>query len=326
MKARALLDTFVSRLQTKKPPIKDITINNYVNSIKRIITNVFFDIEEKDININTIKSNFILINNYLQTVKSIPSILTILMSIIVLIKCFKEEFDDNELHLQLYVDLYTQYHSKQQEFYVNNIKSDKEKDNWISKEIIEDKWNELNNLVNTMKFNIRDNLEVYQRFLILSLYTMIPPIRNDYTIVKVTHKIDSELDVNYNYIDVVNKQLILNKYKTDKCYGTKYIDIPDDLMDIIIKWEQIKKDFYKNDLQSSFMLINITNTKPMSNTTMIYYLNKVFAPKKISSTMLRKIYLSEKYPVIHSQKEREDDAYIMGHKVNMATTVYSKKI
>ena len=45
--------------------------------------------------------------------------------------------------------------------------------------------------------------------------------------------------------------------------------------------------------------------------------------KKISSTMMRKIYLSDKYSEVNDEKEK--DAKIMGHDVKTANLVYTKK-
>ena len=41
----------------------------------------------------------------------------------------------------------------------------------------------------------------------------------------------------------------------------------------------------------------------MTNNGLTKYLNKIFKPKKVSTTLLRKLYLSEKYPVIHNRKD-----------------------
>ena len=55
------------------------------------------------------------------------------------------------------------------------------------------------------------------------------------------------------------------------------------------------------------------------------YLNKIFKPKKVSTTLLRKLYLSEKYPVVHNRKDMKKDAYVMGHSVSTQQGIYRKK-
>ena len=63
----------------------------------------------------------------------------------------------------------------------------------------------------------------------------------------------------------------------------------------------------------------------MTNNGLTKYLNKIFKPKKVSTTILRKLYLSEKYPVIHNRDDMKKDAYIMGHSVETQQGIYRKK-
>jgi hypothetical protein len=51
-------------------------------------------------------------------------------------------------------------------------------------------------------------------------------------------------------------------------------------------------------------------------------LNKLFNPKKVGSSMLRHIYLTEKYG--DKLNELEDDAEAMGTSTNMAQSTYIK--
>ncbi len=64
---------------------------------------------------------------------------------------------------------------------------------------------------------------------------------------------------------------------------------------------------------------------PMKHNTLTKYINKIFYPKKVSTTLLRKIYLSEKYPVVNTYREQLLDSHIMGHSVGTQKMIYSKK-
>ena len=139
-------------------------------------------------------------------------------------------------------------------------------------------------------------------------------MRNDYAQMKVYH----EKEVNgENYIHLKKKIIILNKYKTSKTYGEKEIDISDKIIKLIKRWVDITGNEY--------LLINIRDRNPMTNNGLTKYLNKIFKPKKVSTTLLRKLYLSEKYPVVHDRKDMKKDAYIMGHSLDTQQGIYRKK-
>jgi len=72
--------------------------------------------------------------------------------------------------------------------------------------------------------------------------------------------------------------------------------------------------------------VNTTDLKSLSRNNLTKCLNKIFEPKKVSSTMLRKVYLSNKYPVTHTFEEMSKDASIMGHDILTARKIYSKKM
>jgi hypothetical protein len=62
----------------------------------------------------------------------------------------------------------------------------------------------------------------------------------------------------------------------------------------------------------------------MSQVSLTQYLNRIFM-RNISTTMLRKSYLSEKYPVTHTTSEMQRDADAMKHSVGVQQTIYRKK-
>jgi len=62
--------------------------------------------------------------------------------------------------------------------------------------------------------------------LLLCMYTMIPPQRNDFYDVSFDGSTD-------NHIDLDKKVLVMRNYKTHSRYGDRYIDLPDELIDEI---------------------------------------------------------------------------------------------
>ncbi len=323
-----------NKIKEFKPKIKDSSIRSYLLNIKKISKELF----KSDKPSILYFIDFLSIHEYINNMKSIASRKNMTTSILVLIKSYSYESNDKPISSDI-ITMYINYHkelSKEQDnSYLDNIKTEREKDNWISGDDISIKISSLQDSINNDKNkNTRKYVDKVQQHLVLSLYTLLPPLRNDYAIVKILDIVNNStpkeidydtLDMSYNYIDINNNMLLLCKYKTDKFYGIKKINIPKELMDIIIRWEKIKKDYFKDRLIHSFLLLNTTNATSMKYNTLTKYINKIFYPKKISTTLLRKIYLSEKYPVVSTFRQMQEDSYIMGHNIEMAKKIYSKK-
>lgn len=308
----------MNRLKNKilkvKPDLKESSIENYITNIKKLSEYL----NMKKFNIKYLK-DYESIIDFLDN-KSEFSLSTkknYMTSILVVIKT--ETFDKNV------VNAYTEYHKnlsqKQTDIYYDNSMNEKEKDNWISIDEIKTKIDSLRKLINANPHNI---IDIFQQYLILNLYTLLPPLRNDYAGDMILLKNDSKSNESCNRIILSKKEMILCEYKTSKTYGKKIIVLPDDLVRILEEWLVLRK---QREINSNFLLIKITNyNEKMSKNLLTKYLNKIFYPKKISTTILRKVYLSEKYPVIHTYREMQKDAYIMSHDINTAKLIYSKKI
>jgi len=148
--------------------------------------------------------------------------------------------------------------------------------------------------------------------MILSLYTLINPRRNkDYSLMKIASNTDDE---NHNYLVIDKKdkmKFILNKYKTDKKYHSVEIEIPDDLKEVIqlyLKYHPLKAELKKKEYDFPF-LVDETGKGLKNSTEITKILNKVFG-KKISSSMLRNIFLTDKYGDV--MEELKSDVKHMG--------------
>jgi hypothetical protein len=128
----------------------------------------------------------------------------------------------------------------------------------------------------------------------------------------------SELKPDYNYLDVKNKQFIFQCFKTDKTYKTQTIDIPKELMDVITLYLKFRKE---KTNQMPF-LIKPDGSPFESINAVTRILNKIFK-KKISVSLLRNIYLTDKYS--KENKEKALDATAMATSVNMIDNNYTKQ-
>lgn len=315
-----------------KPDIKDSSINAYLNAIKKICKELF---NSEKYSLKYFKDTESVLA-YLDTIQVIATRKNVCTAIIVVLKANLNATSDitNKNKISELLPIYTNYHKelavKQNDSYLDNEKTDKEKDNWITQEEITDKIEELNkklgNLTKkTAKFkgNKRSYIDTFQMYLVLNLYTMIPPIRNDFANLEITDSdVYSESD-KVNFINLKTKELILTNYKTVKSYGIKKLPLPDELIKLIEKYIKVR-ELYLGETKA--LLVNTTNLEPMKANGLTKYLNKIFSPKKVSTTLLRKSYISSKYIVTHSMREREQDSIFMGHSVGMASNVYSKKL
>lgn len=161
-----------------------------------------------------------------------------------------------------------------------------------------------------------------QDYLILNLYYLIPPIRNDYVAVDVYESLPLLTSSQTNYISLYDKKLYLNRYKTDKKYGALVLDIPEKIIGIIRQLLDKRRELQINNMHA--LLLN-ADLKRMTKTNLIHNLNRIFG-KKVSVTVLRKSYISEKYPVVNTVEDMEEDAKKMGHSVAMQQSTYRKRI
>jgi hypothetical protein len=150
---------------------------------------------------------------------------------------------------------------------------------------------------------------------VLSLYTNIPPRRNDYSNMYVIRKkSESTADTSKNYLDIPNKKFIFNVFKTVKKHGQQTADINELLMNDI-------KLYLKHTGNNEKFLV-LQNGQEINKTNgLTRLLNKIFAPKKISSSLLRHIFLTEKFgensEAAKVDAEREHIANAMGHTTAM---------
>jgi len=186
-----------------------------------------------------------------------------------------------------------------------------QKENWITWDQVIEIYDKIKSEIKITKKKISDSMfNKLLKYVILSLYILLPPRRNlDWMKMIISFNGDTE-DKKYNYLDVKNKQFIFNVYKTSSKYGEAKIPIPEKLMEVLDVYIN-NHPLYNKKLPHNIPLLVYYNGKPFEKVNSITrILNKIFN-KKISSSMLRHIYLSSKYG--DDLKEREKDAKIMGH-------------
>jgi len=206
-----------------------------------------------------------------------------------------------------YVDMMNTDADKTKENYEKQEKTDKQEQNWIDYEDVVDLWNSRYKKMKTILYNSepKDKREKQElsRFMAQTVTGGIffTPRRSEWIYVKVRNY-DPKTD---NYLDMKNNEFVFQKYKTAKQYGEERVTFPKEFKAILAR--------YIKCVDNDYLLFN-KNEAPMTNVNLTQSLNSIYG-KKISTTMLRHIYLSHKFKDMPSLVELQDTAKGMGHSV-----------
>ena len=205
--------------------------------------------------------------------------------------------------------------------------SEKQQSQYVPFERLVELWAELKILA---KFPNKKNysmsqIQTYQNFLIISLYTLLDPERNDYIMKVVTDKQFKMLDKDdikkQNFLVKSTKgglKFVINEYKTSRFYDEKVIVIEGRLKTIINKWLKMNK--------SKNFLINRSGNPLTANnlTKRIKYITGKYLGegKSFGTNMIRHIYTSDKFNKV--LKEMEQTSKNMSHSMGVQQAIYIK--
>ena len=189
---------------------------------------------------------------------------------------------------------------------VNNTKSDTQKENWISQDEVLKIYNEydekISPLLKLKKVNAKQWDDILD-FVVLSLYVLNQPRRNkDYQLMKVI-KSNKDLDDDYkefNYYLPTDEKFCFFNYKTGHTYHLQEIPVAQKLQNILLQYLKL----HPNKKQKNYFLLVDYDGQPLEQVNDITrILNHIFK-KKIGVSMLRNIYLTDKFkPQMEELKE-----------------------
>ena len=192
-------------------------------------------------------------------------------------------------------------------------KTEKQEENWMDWEDVKALFEELYKrnypLLKKKSLKKHEWMEVLN-LILLALYVLQAPRRSqDYTLMKIRNfKPDED-----NYYD--KKTFTFQRYKTAKKYGEQVVKVSPRLQSILRLWWKINPHDY---------LLSTFGGKPLSVSRVSLLLNRIF-DKKISTSMIRHIYLSSLYKDVPALKNMDETAREMGHSTNEAMETYVKK-
>jgi hypothetical protein len=305
----------------KKSDLSDTTITNYMKMLRIIYTHItgkphidmssLTFLKDKDKVIKALYDNYekTSVKTYLATILKILNISGIRYS--KLYKLYTEEF------LKLRSDLET----------TSNEKTHKQKENWVSMDALRDVQRRYKEDVDEFKNKDDITMREYNdllSYLIVSLYLDAKPERSEnYFNMEMVKSMKDATDDDTNYFVDDKCVFIFNKYKTASSdpHRGEPIKISPALKKVIDLYLQFRptnaKCFVAKYNGACF------NSSPDWTRRVQQAFGKYLDGKKISSSMMRNIYFTEKYK--KSNDDKEADAREMKTSVKMIDKVYTKK-
>ena len=233
---------------------------------------------------------------------------------------------DKPTYKRIYSHYYNEMMTKSKEERARDTseKTEKQEKNWLEWDVVQSHEQRLKEEAGKLKGQTDltpGQWETMLSYMLLSLFTHFDPRRNqDYQFMYVVKSPKQATDKEKNYITLTEpRQFIFNKYKTAKTHGTQTFDVPASLNDVLMTYlssHPLLKNTKSATLDKkvgvkvdSIPLLVSSNGEPLKAVNAITrVLNKIFG-RRVGSTMLRHIYLSNKYDV----QDMNDTAEKMGH-------------
>ena len=312
-------DNIQESIQKSRPTLKTNTIKQYeinLNKLKKIFDTDSYNFLEKP-------------NNVMDKISHLhyTSQRNHLNAIIVLLSALNTNEKYDKL-LEEYGKIRDELNDKYSEEQKSGVISEKQSKNFTTIEEVYKMIDKMGEELKPIKKKTKDQMISREKAL-LQVYTLFNiysrmPMRNDVAgmeaIQKRTYnKLSEEEKKEKNYLVVEKSNLffVLNKYKTAKKYEELKLPIEDKQLRKLLR--------YYIKINGLGVLFKSSTGNPLTRnalTQLLIKTSKKYMGKSISTTLLRKIYLSSKYGDM--KKELEKDNKVMGHSTGVALDTYVK--
>ena len=310
------------KIKEARPNVKDNTIKMYVANLNKLQKMFETDNWKFLENIDNVKKklehlHYTSQRNYFN-------------SIIILLMALNHDKKYDKL-IDKYNEIRDEGNKKYQDDNATGVISDKQKENFVDLSEIQKMLSEMDKEIKDKGLKKKDSLtskekQLIQVFILFNIYTRLP-MRNDVSGMTITTKRlynklseDEKKENNYLVVEKNKMFFVLNQFKTSKKYKELDIDIPKDLEKLLRFYIRVNK------LSNGDVLFTSSTGKPLSRNALSQLFlktSKKYLDKSISTTMLRKIVLSDKFADV--KKEQEEMAEITGHSVSTMNKVYVKQ-
>lgn len=157
----------------------------------------------------------------------------------------------------------------------------------------------------------------WKQYLVVSLYTLTPPVRADYGAMEVHTRRDktrTENELIWNSKPV----FVFRKYKTAKTYGVVELPVPTPLVEVLREWFALRGGV------PQYLL----GDEPMTPNAFAVYVARVFkmyTGKEVGVSLLRHSYITHVYPTLRSLVQKQQLATRMLHSTNLQEKYISLK-
>jgi hypothetical protein len=210
----------------------------------------------------------------------------------------------------------------------NTGKTEKEEKEWIGQDAVKDKLQEQLKVIEELKDKKKLTSEEYDKLLhlvVLSLFVLQKPRRNkDYQTAFIIKKYKPEYGTEKNFLDLFKNEFLFNDYKTQGTYKTQICSIAPLMREVIefyLKFHPLKNKLREKDALIP-LLVDYQGEPFTQNNSLTRMLYKIFG-SKIGSSMLRKLFLTDKYAEV--MKQMKEDVADMGTSTGTAQTNYIKE-
>jgi len=268
--------------------------------------------------------------------------------IISIVSLLKSMIDQPKMK-KLYDRYYPSLEAINKDLKTSNEKTPKETDNWLSQEEIKSKFDELKTIFTELMESKSKKISEaqYNKLLdlvVLGLYVLQRPRRNmDYQDMVVTtlkvkvpktakavtpapaeheSKEESPTKTMSNVLNLADNKFEFNNYKTKGCYlqQTESLDFElRQIIDLYLKYHPLAKEMKKESVP---FIVSYDGKAFTNNNDFTRLLYKIFG-KKIGVSMLRKIFLTDKYKDIADEMKK--DATSMATSISTIQDHYIKE-
>jgi hypothetical protein len=183
--------------------------------------------------------------------------------------------------------------------------TEREAAKWLS-------WEDILAVRDKLKPATPDDFFAYQDWVILCLYTMVPPLRVDYSPMAVVEELPKDTKGNFVVLSATKNCFVFQEYKTSGSYGRVEFDIPDELLEVLYEW-----CIYN---PSGWLLLK-NDGEPYSDANLSQRVGRIMeraTGKTCGITMMRHAYKTWLHKGEPSLAARDEEARRMLHSPHMA--------
>tara|TARA_R110001592_G_scaffold18271_3_gene76072 strand:+ start:9744 stop:10703 length:960 start_codon:yes stop_codon:yes gene_type:complete len=304
------------QIKSSRPNIKDSTIKMYESNLNKLKS--MFDSDDFKF-----LKDFDKVMDKLET-RHFTTIRNYMNSILIYLMAINSDKKQDTL-LKKYQDKRDELNQQYEDEQTSGKISEKQSKNFVPLKDVVDMINKMGNDLKGFKkkeLTAKDKM-LLQIYIIFQIHVRLP-MRNDLAEMEsITKRAYNKLSLenkkakNYLVVEKNKMFMVLNKFKTSSKYEELRFDVPKDL-------EKLLRSYLK--INGLGVLFKSSTGKALSRNQISQLLikySKRYIGKSISTTILRKIVLSDKFGEL--KKEQEKMASITGHSVATMNSVYVKE-